>query len=221
MNLQEIRNALREQMDLPDEEDISTSLLDSFIAEGYNEVINRRERWPFFETTWTLASTADGEPVALPSTLSSIDSVRRASDGMVLMHVPFDDAEEQFEDETGVPFMFSTWGNEIWFWPRAEEVETYTIRGWRLGSDAWTSGAANEPDTAGERRLDRAIVHYAMYRAFQQQEDPELAADYYAAFERHVQMAIEAIIRPIYHGKTIVGSGLRAKRRRRMFWNVD
>ena len=222
MILQDIRNALRNQLDLPDEEDLSTALIDSFIVEGYNEIIGRQQQWPFFETQWTVDTTADGAPVDLPSDLGAIDTIRRTSDGAVLTHVNFDDAEDQFQDSTGTPFLYSLWGGQIWFWPAADAVDTYTIRGWRQGDEAWVQSAANEPDTGNDRRLDRAMVHYACYRAFQQQEDPELADLYYQAFERHIYTAISAIMRPRYNGKIIVGQGVPVRSGGRSFyWDVS
>lgn len=219
MILAEIRDAVRVQLDLPDEEDLPTSLLDSYIAEGFNNIINREARWPFLQTQWVVQSVADVPSVVLPADVGSIDSVVRG--GVVLDHVAHSDAEERFGDFAGSPEMYSVWGGSLYFWPRPTGVDSYTIRGWRLASEAWVSAAGSEPDTGAERRLDRALVHYACYRAYSQQEDPELAEFYRVSFERVVGEAAEAIMRPRFHGKLIMGKGVPRRRRRWVNWALD
>lgn len=220
MILSEIQNEVRTQLDLPDEDDLPTILLNSYIAEGFNHIINREAHWPFLQSTWTVASTADGSPISLPADVGSIDSVVRAPD--VLEYVPHSDAEVQFSGDSGTPCMFSVWGDQLWLWPAATTVESFVVRGWRVATDAWVSAAGNTPDTGSERRLDRALVHYACYRAYSQQEDPELSDFYLSSFERTVRAATEAILRPKYHGKMVIGGGrFPVWRRRRGVWQVD
>ena len=219
MNLGEIRQSVRDQMDLPDEEDLSTALLDNYIAEGYNHIINREAAWPFLEQSYTVTSVIGQNNVPLPSTLATIDSVTGPQG--VLELTPLNDAEAYYEDDTGVPHSYSVWGDSLYLWPRPLTAADYTIRGWRKGSEDWMSSAAGLPDTGNERRMDRALVHYACYRAYAQQEDPELAEFYRVSFERVLADASQAIMRPKVQGRIIVGKGMRWFNRRRGYWVVD
>lgn len=220
MNLAEIRQAVRDQLDLPEEDDIATALIDLYIAEGFQNVINREARWPFYATEWTDTTVAGTPTISVPATLSSIDHIIR--DGYILEHINHEDAEEWLgRDGQGTPEMFSIWGDKIYLWPTPNAAEVITIRGWRISSDDWLGSAANTPDTGTERRLDRALVHYACSRAYAQQEDPELQEVYRVSFERLVADAQQAIMRPRYHGQVIMGKGLPRRRHRRYTWMVD
>lgn len=209
MNVQELRNAVRAQLDLPEEDDIPTALLDLYLAEGFEQVINLEQLWPFYQTTWSV-DVPTTNAVALPVNLESITSVREVG-GLMLTDVPFDDAEERFADESeivGQPELYATWGNQLYLWPANNEARTYTVRGYRQFNPSWISAAGNTPDTGVERRLDRCLVHYACYRVYAQQEDEILSAFYFSSFERTMYSARDAIMRHDHQGRIQMGSGL-------------
>ena len=215
MILQELRQAVRDQLDLPEEDDIPTALIDLYLIEGFNTVINREDKWPFYEDSWSVTTDAAGT-VALPSTVNAVQSV--FASGGELYHVSYPEALEQFGDTEGTPEMFSVWGDTIYVWPKS--AADLTVTGWRNSDESWITSAAAAPDTGSERRLDRALVHYACSRAYAQQEDPELAEFYLDTFHRVVHEAHAAIMRPRWRGRVRLGRGIPRRRWSRFTWGV-
>ena len=54
MNLQELRDYVRTQLDV-DEEELPNPLLDAYFSEGFERTIALEVRWPFYETRWDVA----------------------------------------------------------------------------------------------------------------------------------------------------------------------
>lgn len=197
MNLQELRAAVRSQLDL-DEEDLPNGLLDLYIAEGFDQTINLEKRWPFYETSWSVSADETGPGVA-PINLAGIASVIDDETQFPLLWVSHQLAEENFSSlGTGQPKYFSMWGGGIYLWPSPPAARTVTIRGWRLPT-AWVAeGAAAEADA--DSRLHLPLIHYACSRAYAQQEDEVLTAVYIDSWSRLVEAARRAIMRSDYQG---------------------
>lgn len=206
MNLTEIRETVRAHMDLPDEDDLATSLIDTYVREGFDRTMAFEERWPFFETTWEV-SNAGGDPhIALPTdaeqfgvmTLREVGSYR-------LSEIPHDYADEMFTAtaQTGRPNYYSAWGGNLYLWPVPSTERNYSLRGYRKPTDWVSGGAAAEAD--GDERLHTLFVWYACSLGYAQQEDEVLEATYMARWQQGLSNLHKKIMAP-YHGRPAVMS---------------
>lgn len=218
MNLSELRDAVRTQLDI-DEDDLANSTLDMYIREGYNRTIQLERRWPFFESSWSV--TSSGASIAVPSTLAGIASVVDTDENIRLVQIGSELAEDKFYGEVGngFPQYFSWWGSTITLYPTPNENRDYTIRGWRKPTDWVTSGAATEVDA--DERLHLPLFHYACSLAYAQLEDTELENTYMRRWAATAEQAHEDIMRPQHHEPLVFNGGTRVNARRvRFVWDI-
>ena len=219
MNLNEIRAAVRTQMDL-DEDDLPNATLDLYVREAYDRTIQMERRWPFFETSWSLTSNADST-LTTPADLAGIVSVIDVELNRRLLMIGAELAEDTFQGEqgTGTPEFFSVWGTSIQLWPSHDAPRQYRIRGWRKPSDWVSAGASTEVDA--DERLHIPIFHYACSLAYAQLEDPELESSYMRRWAATAEQAHEDIMRPQHHEPLVLNGGTRVRGRRyRFVWDI-
>lgn len=204
MNLSEIRATVRSHTDLPDEDDIPTALLDTYIREGFDRTMAHEERWPFFESAWSVANAAGAAHIVLPSdaeqhgvmTLREVDSFR-------LQQIPHDYADEMFSSTAAGarPAYFSAWGGNLYLWPVPNSERNYSMRGYRKPTDWVSTGAATEAD--GDERLHSLYVWYACSLTYAFQEDEVLEATYMTRWQQGLVDIHSKIMAP-YHGRPAV-----------------
>lgn len=207
MTLQELRDAVRAQLDL-DEEDLPNALVDLYLEEAFQQTIALETRWPFLATTWTVSATADGAAIAMPVDVQAIVTVRDGETAGSLGRVGHQFAEENFGDESGGPLLYSVWGSDLYLWAASDEDKDYTVRGFRIPA-AVGSVATATPDC--DVRLHNSLVHYACSRAYAQQEDEILAQFYLQTWSALTDSIRGLIMRPQYQGLMQLGSGLRLR----------
>jgi hypothetical protein len=208
VNLADVRSFVRSQLDLPEEDDLPTTLLDSYIREGFNRTIQRERHWPFYETSWTETVVADATSFTLSDDVAGIASVKVATDNYRLRHIAHDLAEESFRGTitSGVPAWFSLWGGELYVWPSTNGETVLTVRGWRKPTD-WMANPATEIDA--DERLHLPVVHYACSLAYAQQEDDLLESMYLRRWDQGVVDAHRDIMRPQHDRPLVFAGGLR------------
>lgn len=211
MNLSELRNAVRGQMDL-DEDDLSNLLLGGYLNEAVQQTAAMESRWPFLGTAWNVASTASSGAVALPANFGAVAALV-GPDGRTLPYVGHEFAEQNFTGDVGDPLVYSVWGSSLYLWPIPEAVENYVLRGWRVPGPL--VAASDQPDL--DVRLHSPLVHYACSRAYAQQEDELLARENLQTWSAAVNAVRNVIMRPRFQGALIGNSQPSAKRRRRGF----
>lgn len=195
VNLDQIRLMTRAQLDL-DDTDLPDALLDNFVRDGYERIINMERRWPFFEQTWTVPVAA-GDPLIMPIDLAEADSLV-GTNGKRLHRVTRRWAEDRFNvvtPTTGTTGGF--WyplGRQIYVLPNVSVAETYQIVGFRLPSDWVSLGASAEVDA--DPRLHMAIVWYACSAGYAQQEDEVLEQTYMNRFRESAGIAHDAVMHP-------------------------
>ena len=220
--LAEIRERVRTQLDLPDEDDLATSSLDGFIREGFDRTFFVEKRWPFFEYTWSLPLAADATSVDLPSDpdVAVIISVRDTTTNYRLQMVDHSHAEDYwFGTLTAAePTHFSLWAGELTVWPpNNSDARTYSVRGYR--KPTWTGTPGDELD--GDSRLHLPMLHYACSLAYAQLEDPELEDVYMRRWAAGVAAARDEIMRPQHHEPLILNGGIGLDvRRSRLYLDV-
>lgn len=203
MQLQQMRDAVRAQLDL-DEEDLPNVLVDSFLEEAQQQTLVKENLWPFLQSAWNVNATDDGAPVPLPPNVDAIESVVD-SEGNKLFDVSHEYAEQYYASQTGSALLYSLWGGNMYLWPKPEVEVAYTIRGWRV--PAPLDGVASaEPDC--DVRLHLPMVHYACSRAYAQQEDEVLANEYLRTWSAAVEGVRRHLMRPKHVGRFSMGEGV-------------
>lgn len=219
MNLSELRDAVRTQMDLT-EDDLLNTTLDMYIREAYDRTIQLERRWPFFESSWSVSCTAGGA-ITVPATLSGIASLTDDEYGWRLVQIGPELAEDKFKGNTWVatPAYFSWWGDTLTLRPNPSEVRAYTIRGWRKPIDWVSEGAAAEVDA--DTRLHLPLFHYACSLAYAQLEDTELENTYMRRWAATAEQAHDDIMRPQHHEPLVMNGGTRVKTSSvRFVWDI-
>jgi hypothetical protein len=206
MNVQELRDAVRLQLDL-DASELTDTAIDLYLLEAFQQTTANENRWPWLETSWIVYATADGVALPLPDGFGVAASVI-SSDGVALDHISHEDAENYFagDDDGGTPFAYSLWGDGLYLWPPSNADLTYTLRGWRQLSEAWWTFSAESPDC--DSRLHPSMVHYAISRAYAGQEDEVLSNLYLSSWRSMVTVTMTAIMRARYQGRVLMGRGV-------------
>lgn len=213
MNLDQLRTAVRDQLDL-DESDLTNPMLDLYVNEAVSQTAALEARWPFLGESWSVDSVAGVSSIDLPEDFGSFAAVID-SQGETLAYVGHEFAEANFTGETGSPTLFSVWGSKMYLWPQPTEVETFTIRGWRL--PATLVAAGDIPDL--DERLHAPLVHYACSRAYAQQEDEVLAQFYLQTWSAATEAIRRIVMRPRFQGQW-ARSGQPTRTRRRPWYRV-
>lgn len=212
--LQETRDRIRLQMDL-DSEDLPDGIADSFIKEGFDRTFAVEERWPFFETMWTLELVEGATTLEKPADVNFISSFRDIGRGTRLIQIAQRVAEDNFVGvlQPGEPNLFSVWGDTLQLWPPpTASARTYQLRGYR--KPIW--GAAGIDVLDGDDRLHSAIAHYATALAYAQLEDPELESTYMRRWGDSVNVFRADLLRPQHHEPLVLNGGLMGARRSRL-----
>jgi hypothetical protein len=209
VNLQQLRDAIRAQLDM-DSEELPNALLDSYLQEGYTRTISMENRWPFFESAWTATSTGDTYvPVPANCNTQQIISLTDQVTGVRLMQIAPELAEDNFASGVSVtqPVYYTIWGNQITLWPNySGDPRDFTLRGYRLQGDWMIGGASGEVDA--DPRLHQLLVHYAIGLAYAQQEDEVLEDVYMKRWQASYLAAHNAICSPRHHRPLIMNGGL-------------
>jgi hypothetical protein len=192
MNLDQIRVFVRTQLDL-DETDLPDILLDVFIRDGYDHIVNLERRWPFFEVIWLLTADVDGT-VILPLEADVVESVI-AQDGHRLWHADTRWIEDNFAGSTttGTPAYWSQINRTMYIWPKPTAVFPLQARGFRKPADWVAAGASAEVDA--DVRLHIPVAYYACSMGYAQQEDEVLEQTYMNRFREAVTVAQAAVMR--------------------------
>lgn len=192
MNLQQMRDLVRTQLDL-DDTDLPDILLDAFIQQGYDLAVGLENRWPFFQMQWPVTADVTGI-IAMPPDVGHVEMVA-TPDGRVLMRQPVRWAYQMVGPATtGVPLYWTDSPSQIIVSPKPLAGTAYTLLGFRKGADWIGGGASTECDC--DRRLHIPICWYACSLGYAQQEDEVLEATYLNRYHETVGEARQAIMRP-------------------------
>lgn len=212
MNLTEIRSKIREIVDL-DAQDVSDTLLDMYVKDGFERIIALERRWPFYQKTFSLSTIANQRAYTINTVgdgnLREITSVVDTSTtGNRLEYISYDDAESVWVgsyDQSSRPLYFTFWQEQIHFWPKPDAVYPLVVRGYRKPDD-WSASNATEVDA--DERLHQCLVYYGVAQVYQLQEDIELASFYRNSFDEAVRLAAADIMRPPSQRPLAVSDGI-------------
>lgn len=212
MNLDDLRNGVRTQLDL-DEDELPNGLIDLYLYDGFNQIVGLETRWPFYESSWTV--TVDTPTFTLDPTIGELNLVSTA--GEQLVHL--DDLHENrpTSETVGTPKYWAQIEGSVWLWPSPSGPTELLLRGWRKPTDWIAQGAGGEVDA--DPRLHTALIWFACALAYAQQEDEVLEQTYMARYRETVALAHQAIMRSWtgqpkvlnrYRSLATVGSGTSA-----------
>ena len=210
MTAADIRSAVRSITDL-DTTDLSDSLLDLYIRDGYYRILDTEKRWSFLEYSFDFStrtgvrayelSTLTDEPMGQ---ISSI--VDNRGTGYRMDMIGFDMAEQTYigsYDTNADPLFYALWGGSIHLYPKPNNVRTLTARGYREPLDWQTEGG----DVDAIPSLHFPLVYYACSRVYQQLEDTAMAQMYKGAFDEGVALAVKNATTPTSHNLMRLNAG--------------
>lgn len=177
-----------------DSSDISNDNLNRMIGEGYDSVVYSESRWPWYEvsTTFTTVSgTSDYSKATVGASivggLRTIAALR--TDDAVLAFIGIDEGDEQYpidSSSSGTPTYWSFWADNVRLYPTPSSASTINVRGFK-NPTAFGAGSSDltEPSDFPEP-FHILFATYGIARAYEQQEDPGMAAQYLAIFNREL-----------------------------------
>lgn len=208
MDVQELRDYVRAQMDV-DDRDLTDPILNVYLQEAFDRTMLFTNQWPRNETIWQLSKVVDATSVTLPADLNipSILSVVGLDDGFRLVQTNQESAEQHFgiNANTGKPAYFSIWGNELYLWPQLSLDKTYDLilRGYR--QPVWSNAASTIPDL--DPRLHALLAYFALALAYAKEEDEVMEGIYMARWQRDVSQAAKMILEPSHNRPLVMHGG--------------
>lgn len=212
MNVQEMRDYVRSQLELDDEE-LPDARLNIYLQDAFERTLAMDNRWPRNERTWDLSLVVGTNEITIPAEINipSIMSVVSARDQYPLAIISQENAESWFVRNDSVayspPLYVSIWGNKMRLWPQLPLDYSYDLVVRAYAQPAWASGASVVPDL--DPRLHIAMCYYAMALCYAQQEDEVLEGVYMARWTRDVQTTIKSILEPVHNRPLVMHGGSR------------
>lgn len=211
-NINDLVALVRDIMDL-DESDLPTSLIKTYVRDGYDRIINLERRWPFFEASASFNTVANQRDYPLSSiaggTFREITSlVDTSMAGNRLSLTSIDDAERVWNaalDTPSRPLYFVEWGDNIKLYPKPDAVYPISVRGYRKPTFGWINDPEQSIDC--DERLHTALAYYAISQAYKRQEDNEMSNVYKQSFEEAVMLARKDLMRTPSHRPVILSGG--------------
>jgi hypothetical protein len=220
--LQEFRDLVRAQLDT-DADDLTDTLVNVWVREGWRVCVNRNRRWPFYRSSWplTLAPSVGVYPfgdVGVPGNeVAEIEAVLDDED-RPLRWVGFEQGEAMASASGSKPTHWTVVADQVRVFPRPSEPFTFTAYGYRSPVDWVGVDAGASSDLPDE--FDDVILNWCLGRAFQRQEDGDLGV-------MHLDQA-EFLLRQLqkrfmHYGSSfplVLNDGVRRKAERPVVWGV-
>lgn len=191
MTIAEMRAQVRSVVDI-DATDISDTVLNNMLGQGYDTIVYSEKRWPFFEARTTFSTvdgtkdytltTIAGAPDAISQGMREVVAMR--NDDHVLEYIGSDDADWNYPlnvATSGSPWEWSFWNDTVRLYPTPSAVETVYVRGLRK-ADSFGVGSSDSTTPDLPEPFHPVLVTYATAKAYLQQEDPTMANQYHAQF---------------------------------------
>ena len=214
MTANDIRQAVRSIMDLPDTTDLSDSLINLYMRDGYNHIIDLERRWRFLEYSFDF-STVEGQrsydidSIAAYPLREVISLVEDDAYGMRLSLISYDEGERKYLgslDTPSRPMYFAIWNDQLHLFPKPDQSYNFLARAYREPFDWITTNGYVDASP----NLHFPIVYYIVSKVFQHQENTSLALAYKQSFDEAVQTARKDVQRPdSFQPMVLSGAGTR------------
>ena len=188
-----MRSYVRSVVDI-DSSDSSDDTMHRFLGEGYDVIVYSEKRWPFFEVESTFSTVATQKDYTLAVVGASVtnglrDIASLRTDDHVITYVGRDTGDVVYPLDvsgTGEPWWWSYWAEKVRLYPTPSAVHTVTLRGYAepAAFGAGSSDATEPSDLPTPFHI--VVATYGIARAYEQQEDPVMAAQYFAVFNQEL-----------------------------------
>ena len=188
-----MRSYVRSVVDI-DSSDISDDTMNRFLGEGYDVIVYSEKRWPFFEVEATFPTVASQKDYTLAVVGGSVtnglrDIASLRTDDHVITNVGRDTGDVVYPLDVsgpGEPGWWSYWAEKGRLYPTPSAVHTGTLRGYAepAAFGAGSSDATEPSDLPTPFHI--VVATYGIARAYEQQEDPVMAAQYFAVFNQEL-----------------------------------
>lgn len=211
----DIRSAVRSVMDL-DATDLPDAIINLYMRDGYQHIINLERRWRFLEHSFSFNSVVGQRSYNIDLITAQplreiISIVVNDSTGNRLELVSFDEAESRYTgalDTPNRPLFYAVWQDQIHLFPKPDIAYPLTVRAYRDPID-WVTG--NTYVDAAES-LHFPIVYYIVSRVYQTQENAPMAQMYKQSFDESVSIARKDLTRPDSAAPLVLSGGKTGRR---------
>ena len=188
MTIAEMRTQVRSVVDI-DATDISDTVLNNMIGQGFDTIVFSEKRWPFYEVATTFNTSASTKDYTLATVGASVtqglrEIVAMRTDDHVLQYVGSDDADWNYPLDvasSGEPWEWSYWNDTVRFYPTPDTTYTVNVRALRNATSFGVGTSdGTQPDLPAA--FHPVLVTYATAKAYLQQEDPVMANQYQSQF---------------------------------------
>ena len=191
MTLDDIRNQTRSVIDI-DTSDISDTVLNRIINQGFDTIAYSEKRWPFYETSTTFETVAGTSDYTVATVGASItqgirDMISIRNDDHVMTYIGRDDGDRNNPlnvATSGSAYEWSFWNDTVRFYPTPDTVQTMYVRCVRFPtefpSNAATAAGTETPDLPTP--FHPVLTTYAIAKAYLQQEDPLMSNQYMSQY---------------------------------------
>ena len=188
-----MRSYVRSVVDI-DSTDISDDVMNRFLGEAYDVIVYSEKRWPFFEVATTFDTVASQKDYTVAAVGASVTNGLREiaslrTDNHVLEYIGRDAGDVIYplnSNTTGNPWYWSFWADSIRLYPTPSSVATVYIRGY-ADPAAFGAGVADSTEPSDlPTPFHMVLATYGIARAYEQQEDPTMSAQYFSIFNQEL-----------------------------------
>jgi len=188
MTIAQMRTQVRSIVDI-DATDISDTVMDNILGQGYDLIVYSEKRWPFFEATTTFSTVAGQKDYTLATVGASVTEGLREvaalrNDDHIIGFIGSDNADSNYPlnvASSGSPWNWSYWNDTVRLYPTPDAVQTIYVRGLRDAA-AFGTGVSDSTEPDLPDPFHAILVTYAIGKAYLQQEDPVMANQYQSQF---------------------------------------
>ena len=194
MQISEMRSYIRSVVDI-DSSDISDDVMNRFLGEAYDVIVYSEKRWPFFEVSTTFSTAGSTKDYTLATVGASVTNGIREiaslrTDDHVIQYLGRDTGDIVYPlDSTtsGDPWYWSYWAYNVRLYPTPGSGETVYVRGYKnpAAFGAGSSDATEPSDLPTPFHM--VLATYGIARAYEQQEDPTMASQYFSIFNQELE----------------------------------
>lgn len=193
MQIQDMRSYIHSVVEI-DADDISNDVLNRFLGEAYDLVVYSEKRWPWYETSTTFATVAGTSDYTLATVGAAVTNGLREvaalrTDSQVLEFIGRDEADVSYplnSSGNGEPFRWSFWEDKVRLYPTPSSATTIYVRGWRSPTAFGAGSVDGASPSDFPEPFHILFATYGVARAYEQQEDLEMAQSYHMMFTREL-----------------------------------
>tara|TARA_R100000152_G_C6781373_1_gene215740 strand:- start:5302 stop:6015 length:714 start_codon:yes stop_codon:yes gene_type:complete len=189
MTIKQMRDQIRSVIDI-DSTDISDTVLNNILGQGFDTIAYSEKRWSFYETLTTFTTTQGTKDYTLDTIGASVtqgirEIIAMRTDDHILEYIGNDLADFEYPLDSipsGEPWEWSFWNDTVRFYPSPDGAYTVHVRAIRNATSFGVGTTdATEPDIPAP--FHAVLTTYGLSKAYLQQEDPLMAGQYMQQFQ--------------------------------------